>query len=270
MKPPTPTLSAGHVGFFDSHCHIDTDVYGEDTDGVVSRAHAAGVTRMVCIGAGYGVEGIARAVDLAQRHDSVWASIGVHPHDARVWTDELGLGLRDLAARPRVVALGEMGLDFHYDSSPRDDQRRAFRAQLRLARELDLPVVIHDRESQGETQAILEEEGSFDGAGVLYHCFTGDVAAMARIVSAGGFLSLPGIITFKNAEAMKQVAREVPADRFLIETDSPYLTPVPFRGTRNEPCLVPWVAACVGSLRGITLDEVAETTWKNAVHFFRL
>lgn len=270
MKPAAPTLPADHVGFFDSHCHIDPDVFGDESDAVVERAREAGVRRMIAIGAGYGPEAMARAVDLADRHAGIWAAVGLHPHDARLWTDELGQGLRALARRPRVVALGEMGLDFHYDSSPRDDQRRAFRAQIRIALELGLPIVIHDRESQGETQAILEEEGAYSGAGVLYHCFTGDVASMRRIVALGGYISIPGIVTFKSADVMRQVAAQVPADRLLVETDSPFLSPVPLRGTRNEPRNVAWVAADVAVLRGVSLDVLAETTSRNTAVFFRV
>ena len=260
------------VVYTDSHCHLDPDVFGDDAnvDAVVARARAADVMRMVAIGSGYGAQSLARAVSVAERHADVWAVVGVHPHDAKMWGPEVAAELRSLAAHPRVVALGEMGLDFHYDSSPRDQQRDALRAQIRLSLELRLPIVIHDRESHGETLRILDEEGAFSGVGVLYHCYTGDAAHMADIVARGGYISLSGIVTFKNAGVTRQVAQDVPLDRLLIETDTPFLTPVPHRGTRNEPARVPYVAAAIATARGVDVAEVARATWENTTRFFGL
>lgn len=259
-------------GYFDSHCHLDVDVFGDDAgvDAVVARAREAGVSRMITIGSGYGAASLRRAALVAERHEGVWATAGVHPHDARCWDEDSEPALRALAAHEKVVALGEMGLDFHYDSSPRDQQREVFRRQLRLARELSLPVIIHDRDSDGETLRILVEERSFLGAGVLYHCYTGDVLAMRTITELGGYISIPGIVTFKNAQGMRDVARAVPDDRYMIETDSPFLTPVPFRGTRNEPARVPLVAAAVANVRGQSVEEVAFTSALNTTRFFGL
>lgn len=258
--------------YFDSHCHLDTQVYGdpEGVDAVVARAHAANVRRLVTIGSGYGPEAFDRAVSVADRHPTVWATAGVHPHDARHWSEDTEAALRRVAAHPRLVALGEMGLDFHYDSSPRDQQRDVFRRQIRLALDLNKPIVIHDRESDGETFRILMEERAFSGAGVLYHCYTGTLVAMDQIVQQGGYISIPGIITFKNAGEMREVARAVPEDRYLIETDSPYLTPVPFRGQKNEPARVPLVCAAVAAARWQHLDDVAHQSWVNASRFFQL
>lgn len=259
-------------GFFDSHCHLDVDVYGDDAavDAVIARAHAAGVTRMVTIGSGHGAAAFERALGVTDRHPTVWATAGVHPHDASHWTDETGAALRRLASHPRLVALGEMGLDFHYDNSPRDQQREVFRIQIRLALELGLPIVIHDRESGGETFRILKEERAFSGAGLLYHCFTGTVGEMEEIVAEGGYVSIPGIVTFKNAGVMREVARAVPEDRYLVETDSPYLTPIPFRGQKNEPARVPLVGAAVAAARWAHVDDVARQSWRNACRFFRI
>ena len=256
----------------DSHCHLDVDVFGGDAgvDEAIARARAAGVTGMVTIGSGYGEDSLSRAVAVAARHPDVWASVGVHPHDAKLWSEQTGATLRALAAQPRVVALGEMGLDFHYDLSPRDEQRQAFRAQIRLALELGLPIVIHDRESDGETLRILDEERAWDGAGVLYHCYTGTVLDMREIVARGGLISIPGIVTFKNAQEMREVARLVPEDRYLIETDSPFLTPVPHRGRRNEPAYVALVAAAVGLARGQAAEEVAAQAAQNTRSYFGL
>ena len=258
------------MSLFDSHCHLDVDAYEDDAgvDAAVQRAREAGVQRMLTIGAGYGLVGARRAVGVAERHDDVWASVGVHPHDAKAWTPEEWDGMEALAAHPRVVAIGEIGLDFHYDNSPRDTQRAVFRHQIRSAKALGLPVIIHDRDSEGETYDILDEESAWDGRGVVVHCFTGDVSTMERVVHSGGYISIPGIVTFKNAAMMRDVAAQVPLDRFFIETDSPFLTPAPFRGKRNEPARVGLVAEKVAQLRGLTSEVVAQTTYANASRFF--
>lgn len=258
--------------FFDSHCHLDPDAFDglSGVDDAIQRAREAGVARMLAIGSGYGFDSASRAVAVAERHTDVWASVGLHPHDAALYTLERWDRLVELAAHPRVVAIGEMGLDFHYDNSPRDTQRDVFRRQIRTAKELGKPIIIHDRDSGGETLAILDEEAAWDGAGVVYHCFTGDVAHMQAITSRGGYISIPGIVTFKNAETMRKVAADVPLDRLFIETDSPFLTPVPFRGKRNEPARVTLVAEKIGELRGVAAAEVAEATWRNASRFFGL
>jgi len=262
---------SGHE-LIDSHCHLDINVFGgqEGVDAAVARARAAGVTGMVTIGSGYGEGGAEGAVDVAARHADVWAVVGVHPHDAKLWDERSAEALASLAGHPKVVGLGEMGLDFHYDLSPRDAQRAAFRAQIRLALALRKPIVIHDRESDGETLRLLDEERAWEGAGVLYHCYTGTVADMREIVARGGLISIPGIVTFKNAGEMRDVARLVPEDRYLIETDSPFLTPVPHRGKRNEPAYVAFVAAAVAASRGQTVDEIATQSAWNARRYFDL
>ena len=258
--------------YTDSHCHLDADVYGGDdaVDAVIARARAAGVTRMITIGAGYDLPCAERAAAVAARHPDVWFTLGVHPHDAKRWGAEAEALLRRHAADPKCVALGEMGLDFHYDLSPRDEQREAFRAQIRLAVALGKPIVIHDRDSDGETLRILDDEDAFSGARVLYHCFTGDRGAMAQIVARGGYVSIPGIVTFKNAEEMREVAATVPDDRLLVETDSPYLAPIPFRGKKNEPDKVVFVARKVAELRGVPEAGLARATSANTARFYGL
>lgn len=256
--------------YVDSHCHLDPSTWGDDAgvDAVVARARDAGVGRMVTIGSGYGFDSAARAVAVAARHpDCVRATVGLHPHDAREATPARLEALFALADAPGVVALGEMGLDYHYDASPRDVQRDVFRAQLREARRRALPVVIHDRDSDGETLSILDEEGAWP-TGVLYHCYTGDVAMMEAIVARGGSISIPGIVTFRNGEGMRAVAAAVPLERLLIETDSPFLTPVPHRGRRNEPAYVALVAAAVAQVRGMEVAALADATTANALRFF--
>ena len=263
------------VAFFDSHCHLDPVAFEDDAgvDAAVERALEAGVLRMLTIGSGYGYDTAHRAVAVAGRHERVWATVGLHPHDAEHYTEARFADLLALTEHPRVVALGEMGLDFYYDNSPRDQQRAALRAQLRAARAHQLPVIVHDRDSGGETLQILQEEGAFEPAepgrgGVVYHCFTGTADEMEAIVALGGYSSLPGIITFKNAQAMREVARRVPLDRLFIETDSPFLTPVPFRGRRNEPARVTLVGEAVARERGVPVAEVARRTWDSASRFF--
>ena len=258
-------------GLTDSHCHLDPDVYGGDdgVDAVIARARAAGVARMVTIGSGYEPACLARAAGVASRHPDVWFTVGVHPHDAKHWTDDVASAIRAHAAHPRCVAIGEMGLDFHYDMSPRDEQRACFRSQIRLALDVKKPIVIHDRESNDETFATLVEEGAFTGT-VLFHCFTGTVPAMQAIVAKGGFISIPGIVTFKNADVMRDVARACPLDRLLVETDSPFLTPIPHRGKKNEPAYVALVADKVAELRGLARGDLVAATATNTTRVFGL
>ncbi len=254
----------------DSHCHLDPTVFdGDDgVDAVVARAVAAGVSHMFTVGSGYGFESAARALAVARRHPNVRCSVGLHPHDAAEFSPAAFATLLQLASAPEVLALGEMGLDYHYDRSPRDVQRNAFRQQLRAARERRLPVIIHDRESEGETLSILREEGAFT-TGVLYHCYTGTVAQMEEIVSEGGYVSIPGIVTFKNSAEMQAVAAAVPVERLLVETDSPFLTPVPHRGKRNEPAYVPFTLKRVAELRGMDAADLECQTDANTRRFFR-
>jgi len=257
---------------FDSHCHLDPDAFdGPDgVDAAVVRAREAGVGRMLAIGSGYGLVSAERAVAAAERHPEVWATVGVHPHDASVWSDTGFAMLERLAEHPRVVAIGEMGLDFHYDNSPRDQQRDVFRAQIRWAKRASKPIIIHDRDTDGETLEVLDDENAWAGEGVVFHCFTGDVKTMEAIIERSGYISIPGIVTFKNAAVMREVVKAVPLDRFFIETDSPFLTPAPFRGKRNEPARVGLVAQKIAELRGLAVSDVEHLTWNNASAFFGL
>lgn len=257
---------------FDTHCHVVEGVFGDrvEVDRTLARARQAGVGRFLVIGSGYGADSVDAAVAVADRHDDVWATAGLHPHDARWWSAELAASLRLATRHPRVVAIGEAGLDFFYDQSPRDQQRRALAAQARLALETDLPLIVHDRDSHGEVLAILRTEGAFSGAGVLWHCFTGDVDAMQAIVDDGGYISLSGIVTFGSASTLREVAAAVPLDRLLIETDSPWLSPVPVRGRRNEPAHVAHVASQLARCRGLPVEEIAAATSANACRFFQL
>jgi TatD DNase family protein len=255
--------------WMDTHCHLDPETYGGDdgVDAVIARAREAGVTRMTTIGAGYGAQTFARAAAVADRHADVWFTAGVHPHDASRLDGTVLAVLASALDHPKLVALGEIGLDFHYDLSERDVQREAFRTQIRLARQRGLPIVIHDRSSGGETLRILDDEGAFSGR-VLYHCFSGDRQEADAIVERGGYLSIPGIVTFKTADEMRAVAAAVPEDRLLVETDSPFLAPVPFRGKRNEPAHTAVVGSFVATLRGVDPATLAAQTTANALRFY--
>jgi TatD DNase family protein len=251
---------------FDTHCHLDPESFSEGADAVLARARDAGVDRVLCIGVG-GLGQARHAVALGERRPDVLASVGVHPHDASTLDDTLDGELRELAGRSVVVAVGEVGLDFHYDHSPRAVQVDVFRRFIALARDLKKPLIIHTRSAPNETLEILESEQARDVGGVI-HCFSEDRAFAERALDLEFDLSFSGIVTFKNARAIQDVAAWAPQDRILIETDSPYLAPVPFRGKKCEPALVIHTAAKVAELRGLSLDKLAAITTKNAHHRF--
>ena len=255
----------------DSHCHLAGEEFVEDLPAVVARAQAAGVTRaFVIIGAEDRAER-ARAATVAAAWGDVRFSIGVHPHQAGQFDVDPGDAARTtraaIDAEPMARAIGEIGLDYHYDFSPREVQRAVFREQLQLAQALTLPVVIHTREAEDDTFQILGEQRAGDVGGV-FHCFTGDRAMATRALDAGFHISLAGIVTFPRALELKEVARLVPIDRLLVETDSPFLAPVPHRGTRNEPAHVVHVAEVVAELRGTSVEASAEATSKNLTRLF--
>ena len=258
--------------FVDSHCHIDGAEYDADREEVIRRARDAGVTTMLNVGTGDPHSGaFERAVELAEKHTDIYAAVGVHPHDAKLFTDQAEQRLLDLVKQSRqVIAWGEIGLDYHYDHSPRDVQRKVFKRQLRLARLLELPVVIHSREANDDTIAILREEmAGYERGGVL-HCFGGSLEMATSAIDLGFFISFAGNLTFKKAEDLRSIARQLPLDRLLIETDCPYLTPVPFRGKRNEPARVVETARCLAELHGRELEEIGHITGENFGKLFRV
>ena len=260
------------MSFVDSHAHIDGPEYDADRDEVIARARDAGVNAILNVGTGDPHSGaFERAIELAEKHEAIYASLGVHPHDARLFDDRAEERIRRLVQQSkRVIAWGEIGLDYHYDNSPREVQREVFRRQLRLAREVNLPVIIHSREADDDTISILREElAGHDRAGVL-HCFGGSLAMAQSAIEFGFLISFAGVVTFKNAEALREVARQVPLDRLLIETDCPYLTPVPFRGRRNEPAHVVEVARCLAGLRGKEVEEIGRVTTANFAKLFQV
>jgi TatD DNase family protein len=256
----------------DSHAHIDGSEYEADRDDVLQRARDAGVNTILNVGTGDPHSGaLERAVELAETHKDVYAAIGTHPHDARLFDDPAEARIRNLIQQSsRVIAWGEIGLDFHYDNSPRDVQIEVFRRQLKRAREASLPVIVHTREAEDETIDILSSEWSGSGLPGIMHCFSGTLQLAEKAIELGFYISFAGIVTFKKADDLKAVAQEVPIDRLLIETDCPYLAPVPYRGKRNEPAYVVEVARCLGELHGISLDEMGLITSGNFARLFGL
>jgi len=248
------------VTLVDSHVHLDDKQFDADREGAIERALAAGVDRMMAIGTGNGPADLAVAVRTADRYPFMYATIGVHPHDASKATDETWTHMRSLADHPKVLAVGEVGLDYHYDFSPRDVQRAVFEQQLALAAEFGKPIVIHTREAWDETLAILRAH--WQGGGIM-HCFTGDESQARQALDLGFHLGFGGVLTFPKAEAVRRAARIAPDDRILVETDCPYLAPVPHRGKRNEPAFVVETARRLAEVRGVTMDAVAESTTRN-------
>jgi TatD DNase family protein len=254
----------------DSHAHLDMPHFDADRDAVITRAKEAGVTAMLTLG----VDGPSsqRAVELAQQYEGVYAAVGIHPHEAKHATPEVYKVLMGLARereRNHVVAWGEIGLDYHYDHSPHDVQQREFRRQIRMARELDLPVCIHSREAHDEVLNILDEEMAID-AGVVMHCFSGDQETARRCLDLGFYISFAGPVTFTNARQLPSVVPLVPDNRLLIETDSPYLSPHPWRGRehRNEPARVAVIAARLAEIKGISAEEVGQVATDNFHRLF--
>lgn len=257
--------------FIDSHCHIDGDAFDADRDEVVENARAAGVLAMLVVGTGNPHDGeIAKAVAAAERYENVYASVGVHPHDAKLYDDAAESALVNLVKSSRkVIAWGEIGLDFYYDHSPRDVQREVFRRQIRTARDLNLPIIIHSRDADDETVEILTEECAYDGFRGIMHCFGGTPQMAKALMEIGFMISFAGNVTFKKAENLRDAARVVPLDKLLIETDCPFLTPIPFRGRRNEPKYVVETAKFLAQFYEVELETLANQTTQNFLDFFK-
>jgi len=259
------------MNFIDSHCHIDGDTFDSDRDEIVQRARDAGVVAMLNIGTGNPHDGeIARAVDAAEKYENVFASVGVHPHDAKLYDDKAEETLVNLTKSEKVIAWGEIGLDYYYDHSPRDVQREVFIRQIRTAKKLDLPIIIHSRDADDETVEILKDECSYDGFRGIMHCFGGTAEMAKSLMKLGFMISFAGNVTFKKAENLRDAAKVVPLERLLIETDCPFLTPIPFRGKRNEPAYVVHTAQFLADFYGVELEKLAKQTTENFLDFFRL
>lgn len=250
----------------DAHAHLDDEAFDADREEVIQCLPECGV--LAVINPGCDLETSRRAVALSHRYERIFACVGTHPHEARYYTDETEAAYRKWADDPRVVAIGEIGLDYHYDFSPRDVQRAVFERQLELARSLNVPVVIHTREAIQDTYDIMKNFGTSICA--LMHSFSESVEMAEKFLDLGYYLSLGGIATFKNAKKPVELVRIAPKERLLLETDSPYLAPVPKRGKRNEPCFANFTLEHMARIRGISADELAETTVGNTARFYRV
>lgn len=255
--------------FFDTHCHLSFSGQDYTLDEMIVSAQKAAVTRMVTIGAGEGVEGNIDALKIAEKFSHVWATVGIHPHDAKLVTPEVLEQMRTLLLHPRVVAVGEVGLDFHYLHSPQEIQEKVFDDFISLAIEFKKPLVIHDRDADLVTYNHLQVAAR-NKVPILIHCFTGTADLAKKYLDLGCLISFSGIITFKNAEALREIVKWIPKDRILIETDSPFLAPVPYRGKKNQPAFVVEVARCISQIWNTPLEEVAQITTQNANQFFGL
>ena len=255
---------------FDTHCHLDDPRLFEELDAVLDRASEAGVRRITAIGCASDTASLMSAVEIARKHPNrISATVGVHPHDAKHLDDALCDAVREAGADPSVVAIGETGLDFHYDHSPRATQEEAFRRQIAIAKELGKPLVIHTRSAPKQTLQILREEQAKDVGGII-HCFSEDAPFAAAALDLGFVSSFSGIVTFKKAIAVQEAALKQPVDALLIETDAPYLAPMPRRGKLNEPAYVAYTAARIAELRGMDPEALAQATYENALRIFRI
>jgi len=255
----------------DSHCHIDGEAFDNDRDDVVQRAREAGIGAMLNVGTGDPKSNdFRKAVAVAEKYQDVFASVGVHPHDAKLYDDKAEAHLVDLAKSEKVIAWGEIGLDYYYDHSPREVQRDAFRRQIQTARRLSLPIIIHSRDADDETVDILTDECSWNGFRGIMHCFGGTPAMAEALIPLGFLISFAGNVTFKKAENLRDAAKVVPLDKLLVETDCPFLTPIPFRGKRNEPAYVEHTARFLAQYKGVEFETFAEQTTRNFLKFFDL
>ncbi len=256
------------IDLIDTHCHLEMDAFNIDREIVIQRAIEAGIEAIITIGSD--MKGNEGALEISQKYDFIYCSIGLHPHDAKDFNEKIYNKIKDLATaknQNKVVAIGEIGLDYHYDNSPRDIQKEVFFRQLILAKELDLPVVIHSREAKSDTLSIIKESGVAKG---VFHCFSGDMDMAEKAMAAGFHISLAGPVTFKNAKKLHEVAKLVPDDFLLIETDAPYLTPEPYRGKRNEPAFILQTAKKIAELRGVSIEDIARITTLNAKRLFNI
>ena len=258
----------------DSHCHIDGEAFDADRDEVVWRARDAGVVAMLNVGTGDpSSDDFRKAVAVAEKYGNVYASVGIHPHDAKLYDDQAEGHLVDLARSEKVIAWGEIGLDYYYDNSPRDIQREVFRRQVRKAKELELPIIVHSRDADEETVEILRDEFEAEDGGKkpgIMHCFGGTPEMAGELMNLGFLISFAGNVTFKKAENLREAAKVVSIDRLLVETDCPFLTPVPFRGKRNEPAYVVHTARFLAELYGVDFDTIATQTTDNFLRLFGL
>lgn len=252
------------MGIFDSHTHLNAAAFDADRDATWARAQAAGVDAALNIGSGHGIAGHHATMELVQRYDNLWASVGVHPHEAHEYGPDFQAMLDSYIAHPKVVCVGEIGLDYHYDHSPRDVQRAVFERMCEYAIAHGKPVSIHTREAYADTLEILERTRVSRKTGAIIHCFTGDAEQARAYLKLGCWLSIPGVVTYKSAESIRQAIQVIPTEKLLVETDAPYLSPIPYRGKRNEPAYLPHTVAAVAQARGLSVEDVVRITGRNA------
>ncbi|CDO04911.1 putative deoxyribonuclease YcfH [Oceanobacillus picturae] len=252
---------------FDTHVHLNARQFMEDREETIQRAFDAGVKYMVVVG--FDSETIPLAIEIAEQYDTIYAAVGWHPVDAIDMTEDHLKWIEELSAHPKVVAIGEMGLDYHWDKSPKDIQKEVFRKQIQLAKRVQLPIIIHNREATEDIIEILQEEDAQSVGGIM-HCYNDSVEYVQACLDMNFYISLGGPVTFKNAPLPKEVAVQVPGDRLLVETDAPFLAPHPNRGKRNEPAYVKLVAEEIADLRGVSLEELSKLTTQNAFSLFKL
>ncbi|WNS75538.1 TatD family hydrolase [Bacillus sp. DTU_2020_1000418_1_SI_GHA_SEK_038] len=251
--------------FFDTHAHLNAEQYNDDLREVIDRAVEEGVSRIVVVG--FDRPTIEKAMELTEQYDFIYASVGWHPVDAIDMTDEDLQWIEELSSHPKVVALGEMGLDYYWDKSSKEIQKEVFRKQIQLAKKVKLPIIIHNRDATADIVAILKEEGASEVGGIM-HCFSGSSETAKECVEMNFYISLGGPVTFKNAKKPKEVAEVIPMEKLLIETDCPYLAPHPYRGKRNEPSYVKLVAEQIAEIKNVSVEEVARITTENAKKIF--
>ena len=251
----------------DSHAHLDFSAFDDDREEVIRQAEQAGVKWIINIGAGEELKSAHRSLELARRYQNIFSTVGIHPHDAKIWSPQVRDEIVELAQKPKVVAIGEIGLDFAKEYSPREVQEKVFYEQLELARELGLPVVIHSRDAHDKTFKILKEMKIKQA---VMHCYSGSLELAKQLVKMGFYLSIPGVVTFKNAKKLLEVVREISLEHLLIETDCPFLAPEPYRGKRNQPAYVKYVAEKIAELKNTSLEEVASKTTENVLKLFSL
>ncbi|GAB5459617.1 MAG: TatD family hydrolase [Henriciella sp.] len=251
---------------FDTHVNLHAEAFEDDLPCVLTRARAAGVTRMLAICER--LDSFERVKAIADSHDDIWCSVGTHPHHAKDFPDTRAAELVERSSGPKVVAIGETGLDFHYGYSPADVQEHSFRIHIEAARETQLPLIVHTREADEQTAKILEQESAKGAFPILLHCYTGGADLAARGLALGAYVSVSGILSFKSAKEVRAVIEQVPLDRIILETDCPYLTPMPYRGRRNEPAYLPYVADALGALHERPRGEIGEICETNALRLF--
>ncbi len=266
----TQWLNDSMTQFLDSHAHLDDSDFNVDRAAVIARARAAGLRYLLAVGGGTGPDNLEAPLALAESHDWIYATVGVHPHDAKHFTEHHAEQICRLAQQPRVVGIGEIGLDYHYDNSPRDIQKLVLIRQMELARGARLPIIIHCREAWPDLAEITQAHWKSSGLGGILHCFSGSRQDAMKFLDWGFQVSFAGNVTYKKAEDLREVAREIPLDRLLIETDCPYLAPVPYRGKRNEPAFVIEVARTLATLLHLSPEELGEIVVRNFERFFGL